>query len=287
MTTTSRIPVDVRNPGQVFACLGLMELASRTLQQVRGRFGWREDRTARSALPELFQMATESDVDPIHFVLDSLRSIRVWPALSEELEAYGPPGVWPQPESDPKTAPAYLDFSEAKLPSGLVISAWSDGSSRESVKLFAGAQEGTSILRDLICGTGKDGGVKQLLEKVLRTQPLDPFGPLVPTRGSFRVDPRGAWTPIGAGYSLNDDKAVIRCTNPLVELLAMLGFEHARCAKQEHHYLYSVWLDWVEIELARTLIGNVASAHHTITLTFELETAGGGKYKNFTFADQV
>ena len=45
--------------------------------------------------------------------------------------------------------------------------------------------------------------------------------------GSFNFDPRGAWTAIDAGYSLNDQGHQVDAS-PVVEFLAAWGLENAR-----------------------------------------------------------
>ena len=40
----STIPVDLLNPGQVFACLGIMEAADRLLGGAAGAFDWHDGR---------------------------------------------------------------------------------------------------------------------------------------------------------------------------------------------------------------------------------------------------
>ena len=284
--TTSKIPVDIRNPAQVFACLGIMELADRTLDEVQGRFGWLHASTPPgAAIPDAFELEAKSDADPIRSVLELLRTAKVGTPNCLVPHVCGNPQVWPSPEMDEKTAPVRLEFGDCEAVSSFVLSAWSDRSSRGRVKLFAGPQKGMTIIRDLFEGTGKDVGAKHLLDQVLQKRDLDPFRPLVPTRGSFRIEPRGVWTAIGAGYSIDVENMNVSTTNPLAEVLAMVGFEHARYAKRDRTCVYSVWMEWASLELARALIGAVPSPFHTITLAFEEE--GAGKYKNFTFARAI
>jgi CRISPR-associated protein Csb3 len=38
--TTASIPVDLINPGQVFACLGFLEIADELLGNAEGGFNW-------------------------------------------------------------------------------------------------------------------------------------------------------------------------------------------------------------------------------------------------------
>ncbi|RME44197.1 MAG: hypothetical protein D6791_13735, partial [Chloroflexi bacterium] len=67
----ARIPVDVFNPGQVFACLGLMEAAGILLGDVEAVFDWRD------ATHTWFVLRAAGEDDPLQTVLDFLRHAEV------------------------------------------------------------------------------------------------------------------------------------------------------------------------------------------------------------------
>jgi len=68
-----------------------------------------------------------------------------------------------------------------------------------------------------------------------------PFDVVTPMGGSFNFHPRGAWTPIDAGYSPNTQEDGI-AASPVVEILAAIGLEHSRPDRYETRKVrYAVW----------------------------------------------
>lgn len=60
------IPVDLLNPGQVFACLGFMEAADILLGDAAGGFDWSDDTNTR------FALRAEGERNPFETVLEFL-----------------------------------------------------------------------------------------------------------------------------------------------------------------------------------------------------------------------
>src|ERR1700675_1776536 len=65
MAETS-IPVDLFNPGQVFACLGFLEAADVLLGNAEGGFDWRNETDVR------FHLSAKGDESPVTAVLEFL-----------------------------------------------------------------------------------------------------------------------------------------------------------------------------------------------------------------------
>ncbi|MGF1451315.1 MAG: type I-U CRISPR-associated protein Cas8c, partial [Opitutales bacterium] len=65
------IPVDLFNPGQVFACLGFLEAADVLLGGAEGGFDWTSEADVR------FRLHTAGTKDPVAAVLDFLRQADV------------------------------------------------------------------------------------------------------------------------------------------------------------------------------------------------------------------
>ena len=59
------IPVNLLNPGQVFACLGLVEAANQLLGGAEGAFDWREPAAQ-------FHVRADGDASPVTAVLEFL-----------------------------------------------------------------------------------------------------------------------------------------------------------------------------------------------------------------------
>ena len=81
----SVIPVDLRNPGQVFACLGLMELADALVGDVQGAFDF-----GTNSRTGVYRMSSQGANNPVDVVLEFL--------ATSEPRAIAPPGWWPKKE---------------------------------------------------------------------------------------------------------------------------------------------------------------------------------------------
>jgi CRISPR-associated protein Csx14 len=63
------IPVDLLNPGQVFACLGFMEAAEILLHDAEGRFDWGDDASTS------FMLRANGERNPFEAVLEFLAEV--------------------------------------------------------------------------------------------------------------------------------------------------------------------------------------------------------------------
>lgn len=157
------IKVDVTNPGQFFACCGLLELAHRVWP---GTEGWFNSNNFCVAIP------TDTD-DIFQRVRDSLDRA--------EIMEHGARG-------EPATYPVTLSGL------GIILDWWIDGRGKKTpLKLWAGQQTSLKIVQDLkmvFCTLRIDS-----LEHL--------FNVGRPMTGRFGVDPRAAWNAIDAGFSPN------------------------------------------------------------------------------------
>jgi len=222
------VPVDLLNPGQVFACLGFAEAAEVLLGDARGGFDWSEDAGAR------FHLAADGDADPVEAVLTFLAGARVSalaPAGSANrtekwdvatiLLADGDPYSGPDPAS-PATLPACLEDEGGR---SVIIDHWTDGSTRDLVKFWAGSggYPGVALLRDAL----------DLIREKLPNAASDPFALSAHQSSSFRFDWRRDYVPLDAGFSPNAHGDVIMLGFPIVEILAAIGLTHARPDREE------------------------------------------------------
>ncbi len=282
----SSIPVDVSNPGQVFACLGFLEAADELCGEAEGRFDW-SDETQVS-----FLLRSGGDENPVVSVLEFLARARVkilapkdWqsPEKSikipdlERLESEMFPSVSPEKSM----AMPIQVFDDEK---SVTLGHWADGSSRNSFKLYAGNRSARDIATKMLFGDSKTRGIAQLWEEQKDDLIERPFDITTPMGGSFNFDPRGAWTSIDAGYSPNDQKHQVEAS-PVVELLAAWGLENARPDEFEIRKVrYAIWGVGLQPILARVaLIGGV-SVVPMKRFRFELDMSG--KNKVVTFAEQ-
>ena len=218
---TGDVPVDLTNPGQVFACLGLVEAADVLLGQAAGGFDWGEPDLVR------FQLSAAGEEDPVDRVLrflDEATVTSVAPCGSKNDTAkWGVDTIrgssafpFPDPES-PAKLPARLEDSGGCV---VVIDYWGDATRRDNVKFWAGAggYPGAALARDAL----------DLVRGRLENHGGDPFAVDALQSGSFRFDWRRDYVPLDAGFSPNVHADVVMRGYPVVELLAAVGLTHAR-----------------------------------------------------------
>jgi CRISPR-associated protein Csx14 len=251
------VPVDLRNPGQVFACLGLMEATEILTGYSEGRFAYTDRETHTS-----FELAAPGHSNPVETVLRFLAGcevIAIAPRDSnlstEKWSVHTEAGVsFPAPAPDsPATLPARLRRGDVELP----IEYWLDGEhcGRDNVKFWAGAAgyPGAALARDAVSCLATLNG--ELLLDATR----DPFAFAAPMDSSFRFDWRRDYVPLEAGFSPNDQPSVGMVGYPIVELLAAVGLQFSRPARisprDKLAYLYRVTDVWLPVILARTVLG--------------------------------
>lgn len=298
--TEASIPVDLYNPGQVFACLGFLEAADVLLGNAAGGFDWSDEAKAR------FLLRAQGEGSPFETVLAYLANAQV---VDVEPEAW--PGERSPGSVISETYPAALGdlwnsqekkWTRTALPIEIVqggikvaLSHWCDGSGRNPFKLYSGNRSALSIARAMILGTrakpkkGKNigdvetRGVAQLYEERRNELIDDPFGVLTAMGGSFNFDPRGAWTAIDAGYSPNDQGHSVEAS-PVVEIMAVWGLENARPDEFEARRIsYAAWGVPLPPLLARVAISSGLTLVPLKRFRFEL--ASSGKNKVVTFAE--
>ena len=221
------IPVDLFNPGQVFACLGIVEAADVLLGDAAGVFRWDEEEAS-------FHVSAQGTENPVQRVLRFIDEAEVktrMPAGSKNAETWK--GTWGnKPERDLKGAPfpSADPSSPATLPAVLcdrqeievTVHCWADATRRDNVKFWGGAYgyPGSARLRDA-CHLVRDKTAQHV---------SNPFSLSAKQRSSFRFDWRRDYVPIDAGFSPNKHRkgSIAMLGFPLVEILAAIGVTHAR-----------------------------------------------------------
>jgi CRISPR-associated protein Csb3 len=272
------IPVDLFNPGQVFACLGFLEAAEVLLGHAEGGFDWDGQPEPR------FVLRADGQENPFHTVLEFLAKAQVQrlapPDYTEENDLTPSDGplcridTFPGGKVDQKTLP--VRFVHAGRCLCLDLTHWCDGSSRDAFKLFAGQQRSASIASQML------KALRELWTQRWEELVGDPFGLLMPLGGSsFKLDARKSWTTIGAGYSPDDQKNAV-AASPVVEILAALGLEHARPVRFEKGGVrYGVWKGLLPPVLARPALGGIRVGVPLRTFRFTLDKAGQNEVVTF------
>ena len=292
------IPVDLFNPGQVFACLGFLEAADALLGNAMGGFDWANEPST------CFTVQVEGDADPIFNVLEFLAQAQIrrlapkgysepppatkrqrakklnqQDALDETNDPTGDGPVtvetFPAPEADRLALPLRFEWNGRQLH----VTHWCDASSRKPFKLFAGQQRSWTIAGQMC------QAVRDLWDKHRQDLIFDPFGLTVPLGGSsFKFGARKAWTSLGAGYSPDEQAHAVEAS-PVVEMLAAIGLEHARPDEFDTRDVrYGVWQGLLPPALARPALGGTNVGVAMRTFRFKLELAG--KNKIVTFAQE-
>src|SRR5882672_9902784 len=119
----ARIPVDLFNPGQVFACLGFLEGANILLGDARGGFDWRNESDVSFVLcsagkecpvQESIRFLRNAEVTTIAPHEDEL-STKAWGVTTRTLASEDRAFPFPLPSS-PATLPALLSHAGHVIP---------------------------------------------------------------------------------------------------------------------------------------------------------------------------
>lgn len=310
--TESKISVDLFNPGQVFACLGFMELADALLGDATAGFDWGDKaktefhlsaaggRNPFEAVLDFLANATVEHVTPLGYVEPSKKKADAEDGdddgddeAESDAAANAFSETFPAKEGDATSLPVRLLVAEKPA---IEISHWADGSACNTFKLYAGNRSAEKIAKVMLNGVRqkpkknqaigdlKYKGIKQLWEEKKDDLIAKPFDVLTPIGGSFNFDSRGAWTALDAGYSPNTQKHGV-FASPLVHLLAACGLEHTRPVEfGVRQVRYSAWNGMLPTNLARVAFqGGISSLP---TRHFHFELALSGKNKIVTFAQQ-
>jgi CRISPR-associated protein Csb3 len=236
------IPVDLFNPGQVFACIGLVEAADVLLGNAEGIFDWSEAGDVR------FRIRANGLESPVERVLKFLEkaearavALEGSQSLSDWMDAWGPsPKIqdrtlgYPFPDPD---SPATLVCILAADGDTILLEHWGDATNRDNVKFWAGSggYPGAGLARNAL----------NLVRGKITEAFHDPFSLSAPQSSSFRLDWRRDYVPIDTGFSPNSHKGKITMIGfPLVEILAVIGLTNARPKrpnwKNKLDYRYSI-----------------------------------------------
>ncbi len=256
------VPVDLLNPGQVFACLGLMELAELLCGPCIGRYDYTGSETVAR-----FVLRVDGVDDPLRVAIRFL--------AQAEAVALAPPGStlsatkwkvptqsgagrdFPCPEPDsPATLPGFLTDGKRRVP----LAYWADGlaSGRDNAKFWAGSggYPGVALARDALALV-RAAGAEALAQAV-----ENPYALAAPQSSSFRFDWRRDYIPLDAGFSPNDHSDIEMVGHPLVESLAAIGLQNARPARPDARdklrYVYGVSSAALPTALARPVLGGAS-----------------------------
>jgi hypothetical protein len=208
------VAVDPTNPGQFFACCGLLELADRLWPQT----------DARPAAEGWF---SESGRE-FHVACGG--------TLRELLDALVAARLEPLDPDDGATSPVRLP-----LPRPVVLDWWHDTRSGGSdFKTWAGRQQVVVIARAMQAAIVRaaERGTQLLNYGELLPDPEQPQKTVAPLYFDAR---RANWaTNLDVGFSL-DVQGIAAPTHPAVEFLCLVGLQRFRPAPAGNGYAYRLW----------------------------------------------
>jgi CRISPR-associated protein Csb3 len=212
--------VDPINPGQFFACCGLLELADRLWDGAEGWFTDGQFQIACSGvLTELLSALVARDAEVVT-TLDNDLSVK------------------------PLIAPLRLTF-DVERSFTLTLDAWMSihvekgkavAVANPPWNFWSGQQTSFRIWRDL----------RASLREQLNAIAPDQFGNLFSQRvllsGRFGFDPGAAWNALDVGFSPNEQGIEV-ASSAAVELLAALGIQRFRptMADDRQSFVYATW----------------------------------------------
>ncbi|MDX2082082.1 MAG: type I-U CRISPR-associated protein Cas8c [Terrimicrobiaceae bacterium] len=237
------IPVDLYNPGQVFACLGFLEAADAILGDAEGGFDWAQPGNT------FFLLRTRNESNPFRAILDYVAQSEVeWLSPTAEVnERDGGKTVVANAVSWSKApSPADLPGRVTRWVGGeaqnLFFGFWADGSGRFSTTFKKSTNGASSHIRFRNC----QEALREILNSEAEHAALTPLDVSRRTESLFRLDPRGYADPLNAGFSADNLRKggldVRLATFPICELFAVIGLEHARPRRiSSQQFSYSVW----------------------------------------------
>ena len=236
----SVIPVDLTNPGQVFACLGVMEAADVLLGDAAASFDWERGRDVEFRLS---CAGSEPPCERTMRFLEEAKVVATVPAQSKNSikwkQAWGDspeivdPSDSPYPFPDPDTPATLAVVLRDKDGREIPVDYWGDATKRDNVKFWAGAAgyPGAAIIRDAL----------RLVRGTMLRHSTDPFQVERPQTNSFRFDWRRDYIPIQEGFSPNRHSRMAMVGFPIVEILAAIGMTNARPRRRKKlEYRYGV-----------------------------------------------
>jgi CRISPR-associated protein Csb3 len=231
-----QIPVDLTNPGQFFACCGLLELADRLWP---GAEGWFE--------PTQFCIVTRDKSKSRADLLDAARTMKTWVenVLDDPLDDSDEYDS-EESEKEPPFQPFELRSPDQKV--RIYLDWWSD----KSIKPWAGSMKDRTIIRAMLaainplserpfddCRAVFDQVKQPATERGKKPRKIKPQ-----KREPFYFDPRrgNKSHPLDCGFSPDTHKMEAECC-PALEALCFIGLQRARPAPTDvaNRSCYTVW----------------------------------------------
>jgi CRISPR-associated protein Csx14 len=244
-----RIRMDPLNPGQFFACCGLLELV--TLDQVGA--------LSRFVLDAFRPRVAE-------FVIETNHCISLTEVLTTLREAHAD---YPDEKIEPAVRPVSIPYRGTSLILDWWLNEFRDDT--ENLKCWAGQVTTKNLV----------SGLLPLLDYAATGGDL--FDRSSMTKAKFGVDPRSAWNALDFGFS-PDRHGRDSATFPAVEILAAIGLQGFRPqAERREGVRYCLWQTPLPAAVARLAFCQPWAGLPHRRYSFSIRKRGQS-YKYFTFA---
>lgn len=281
------VNVDVTNPGQFFACCGLLELTHRLCSAAEGWF-------TRDKESDRFHLLAGVGPISVKGILQKLLDVpEVKAMLGDSTKVTKQSGG--QTEAEPEIAPSQNERNDRAgktdplhLSGNLRLSLdwWIDPTRRRRkddesaatpLKLWAGQQTSRGIVQAL---------VKEVKE-YLGCDETDPLWHSTPLSGRFGFDPSAAWVALDVGWSPNEQGIKVG-TSAAIELLAAIGLQRFRPREApdgDFEYLYTAWSVPLAPVVAQAACSGACRSPGDRTFRFRIVKRGS--YKGFDQATEL
>ncbi|MCE5309332.1 MAG: hypothetical protein LLG20_16955 [Acidobacteriales bacterium] len=236
-----RTAIDPTNPGQFYACCGLVELFNLRGAETLSHF---------EADPHVPKRA--------EFVLRSKRELDLTALLADLAAAQ----YAVLDHRDAAIAPVKAQIGSITIELDWWLDYYRQEKSEKGLKLWAGQVTPAKLFAELPGVLPREGNPMQ-------------FAALTKTK--FGVDPRAAWEPINIGFSPNEHQGA--SVYPAVELLAAFGLQGFRpVTSRRDGAVYSAWLDPLPRMLCR-VSGRIGG--RSVHYRFDIEKRGSYRFFAF------
>lgn len=268
------LSVDLRNPGQFFACCGVLELASRLWLGSEAN-GWQapEGWFAREGSRASFHVATYSGHnDPLGEIVRKLIEPDMLVELAEDHDAHAP-------DLQPILIATFglrLDWWLHRIGKQRSLNKSKEKSEKSELKIWAGQQtpernvnSARAAWREIASRTPGNVAMANLLAQRW------------PMSGRFGFDPKAAWNAQDVGHS-PDEQGVPVMTSPSTEILAAIGLQRCRPAQVENKrrwFAYRAWADPLAIALAPAAMAGAGRALAAFQFPVVMRNAQYGSFR--------
>jgi len=254
-----RIPVDLTNPGQFFACCGLLELADRLWPGA--------DVVAKFDLPRFdrsrFSIFSNCSINTRELVGTLLECDRT--AVDPYRPIMGSNG---KPVSDAKkTKPVQLKGRVT-----MRLSWWLDElvGRQTDFKMWAAHKTSEGLINDMATAISLD----EICDKSV-------FESRIGMSARLGLDIRSSWNSLDEGFSPNDQSIPVE-THPATEFLAAIGLQTFRPSRHNAGYVYACWTDSLPALVARAVASGAVDLSCVTRYRFDI--GARGRFKFFTKA---